>query len=564
MTDLARRPPHTAGTPLYSAEQLRRADAAIIESGIEGYALMNRAADAALRALRARWPVARDLLVLCGGGHNGGDGYVLARLAQQAGLAVRVLAVSDVARLRGDTARAAAECRSAGVALAHDAAVELDPAALDALCEREFARCDVLVDAIFGIGLNAEVGGPVARIIALLGGGPVVGAARRPAVGAARLPGVGAARRPVVALDIPSGLCASTGRVRGVAVRADLTVTFIAQKLGLFVGEGPALAGEVLLDPLGTAESLIARGAGAPRLRVLGANALRASLARRARAAHKGDAGHVLVIGGGVGMPGAARLASESALRAGAGRVSVLCAEAAVVPVAAGCAELMVRAIGSLADLAARVAAADALAIGPGLGTGDWARAVVRAALAAAHQAGRPTVIDADALNILAANAGAEALVGALPEHCVLTPHPGEAARLLGCDSATVQADRLSALRALQVRYSATIVLKGAGSLISGDLPQDPPWLCPAGNPAMAAPGMGDVLTGVVAALLGQGVLPPAAARLAVLWHAMAGDAAAVSAAGAAGEGAVWAMDRGVLASEVSAQLPQIAARGLA
>ena len=256
----------------------------------------------------------------------------------------------------------------------------------------------------------------------------------------------------------------------------------------------------------------------------------------------------MLVIGGGAGMPGAARLAGEAALRAGAGRVSVLCEASSVVSIAAGRAELMVQSVQSLDEIATRVAATDALAIGPGLGTGEWARGVLVAALAAARRAQRPTVIDADALNILAADAATLEL----PQACVLTPHPGEAARLLGIASAAVQADRLGALRALRARFPASIVLKGADSLVSGEGADDPPWLCTAGNPAMAAPGMGDVLTGVVAALLGQRVAPAAAARVGVLWHAVAGDAAA------------GAADRGLLASELGAQLSVVAARWLA
>lgn len=521
------------GIPLYRSAQVRAADASIIAAGITGYELMCRAAGAALRALRARWPLARDLLVICGGGNNGGDGYVLARLALAAGLAPRVMALTAVERLRGDAARAAAECRAAGVPVLGWSGSGHATAEIFA---REQARCDVLIDALLGIGLADEVRGDAAAIIALIND-----ARRR-------------TRRPVVALDVPSGLCADTGRVRGLAVQADLTVTFILHKAGLLLDQGPVQTGEVVLEDLEADTRLVQETVGTPVLRVLPRSSLRERLGPRARAAHKGDAGHVLVIGGGEGMPGAARLAGEAALRAGAGRVTVLCDAASAMAIAAGRAELMVRAIDSIKEIPAWVTAADVLAIGPGLGQSDWAKNIFAAAIAAAGAARRPVVIDADALNLLA--------IGQvdLPRDCVLTPHPGEAARLLGIEAATIQGDRLAALAALQQRYGATVVLKGAGSLITADSSGHPPWMCTAGNPAMAAPGMGDVLTGVIAALLGQGLSAADAARVGVLWHALAGDAAAQSFA-SRGVDSVR-LDRGVLAGEVGAWLPRVFAGG--
>jgi len=527
------------GAALHRAAQVRAADTALIGAGIAGYELMCRAARGALRELQARWPVARDLLIVCGAGNNGGDGYALARLALARGLSPRVIAVTPLERLRGDAARAAAECVAAGVPVL---ACVGRGATLAEIFVREYARCDVLIDALLGIGLIDAVRGDAAVIIKLIN-------ATQSGV---QKGGALTVRRPVVALDVPSGLCADTGKVQGDAVRADLTVTFILHKTGLFLEQGPVCTGALVLDDLDANPQIVANAAGLPVLRTLEPSRMRRALSPRARAAHKGEAGHVLVIGGGAGMPGAARLAGEAALRAGAGRVTVLCHASSAVPIAAGCPELMVRAIGPAVaevgdtddhkEIVGLVAAVDVLAIGPGLGQTLWARRVFTLAMAAAHAAARPTIIDADALNLLADDSAGERWE--FPRDCVLTPHPGEAGRLLGITASAVQADRLGALQALRERYPATIVLKGAGSLVSDHQADRPPWLCTAGNPAMAAPGMGDVLTGVIAALLGQGLAAAEAAQIGVLWHALAGDAAAAG------------VDRGLLAGEVSACLP--------
>ncbi len=490
---------HGISPELYGVEAVRALEASTLAVGVEGYELMSRAAAAALRELRARWPVAREVLVLCGGGSNGGDGYVLARLARDAGLSSRVLATVPIDRLKGDAARAAIECMEGGTPV-------------ETLSAARLAGADVIVDALLGIGLQAEVRPDLAEIIRV----------------------VNEMRVPVLSLDVPSGLCADSGEARGRAVRASVTVTFIARKAGLWLGSGPDFAGEVVLASLGIHATSVS-----PVLRLLTRSDLAAGLRPRARDAHKGRFGHVLVVGGGEGMPGAARLAGEAALRAGAGRVTAWVAPESAVAVAAGCPELMVRGVDAAVTAADLLESSDVLAIGPGLGRGDWGRATFAEALAAARAREVPVVLDADALNLLA-----EQPQLTLPNRCVLTPHPGEAARLLGWSSAEVQRDRLRSIKELQRRYDATIVLKGAGTLVSDDIP----WLCDRGTPAMAAPGMGDVLTGVVAALLGQGLSTVQAASLGVLWHALAGEAAA--------EG----VDRGVLAGEVARCLPGVLA----
>jgi NAD(P)H-hydrate epimerase len=473
---------------LYTARQVRDLDRrAIDELGIPGCELMTRAGHATLNALRALWPGAGSIAVLCGPGNNGGDGYVVARVARAQGLRADVHVLGDPERLEGDARRAWRDFVAAG-----GRPRPWSGAALEA---------DVVVDALFGTGLVREVS----------------------CAAAAMLRAANDSGRPVVAVDIPSGLHADTGAVLGVAARAALTVSFIGRKLGCYVGEGPEYAGRILFDDLEVPHQ--AFDGTEPVARLLDETDVAAALPPRGRTAHKGVHGHVLVVGGGPGMPGAARLAGEAALRAGAGLVTV-----AVHPdnfgVVAGRPELMCVAAGSAADLATALDRATVVALGPGLGSSPWARALFEALRACP----RPLVLDADALNLLA-----EAPFGAGQR--VLTPHPGEAARLLGATSAEVQADRPGAARALQVRYGGCIVLKGAGSIVqaAGAIP----LVCDRGNPGMAAAGMGDVLTGVIAGIAAQcGDLPQAAAA-GVFAHAQAGDLAARRG------------ERGLLASDV-------------
>jgi NAD(P)H-hydrate epimerase len=483
---------------VYSTAAVRAADRHAIEvQGIPGYTLMTRAGEAALAALRSQWPLARRLLVVCGPGNNGGDGYVVARFARAAGLEV-VLAAPAGPPAEGDAARAAADWTATG-------------GTVQPWSELLLSRADLVVDALLGTGLARDVGGVLAEVIGA----------------------INAAGRPVLALDLPSGLDGDSGRVHGVAVRATLTVTFVGLKSGLYLGAGPEHVGRLVCDDLdvGTA----AFDGAAPALRRIPEGELRALLPRRARAAHKGVHGRVLVVGGGPGMPGAARLTGEAALRAGAGLVTVATHPSHAAALAAGRPELICIPAEGAADLAAALVAADVVAVGPGLGQSPWASALLAAALAAR----RPVVVDADALNALAARP-------AQAPHWCLTPHPGEAARLLGLDVAAVQADRLAAVHALAARYGGVAVLKGAGTLVAAA--GAAPWVCERGNPGMAAAGMGDVLTGVIAAIAAQQPDPLAAlaraAAVGVLVHAQAGDLAARGG------------ERGILATDVIAQLP--------
>ena len=481
--------PHGA---IYTAAQVRELDRRAIEScGIPGFELMTRAGHALADLVRELWPAAQSVTVIAGPGNNGGDGYVCARVLRARGLEARVLALAAPGSLAGDARRASAEYLAAGGRVA-----PFTPASIDG---------EVVVDAIFGIGI----------------GRPVTGAY------AAAIDAVNASGRPVLAVDLPSGLDSDTGLRQGTAIRASATLSFIGRKLGCYVGVGPDHAGDRRysdLDvPMQAYDGVVAAAS------LLGPQVLRAALPVRERTAHKGRHGHVLIVGGAPGMAGAARLAGEAALRAGAGLVSVA-THPAGLGLFAGRPELMVTAVDSPAALAPLLERATVLAVGPGLGLGDWGRAMHAAALAARL----PAVIDADALNLL----------GERPvrrEDWVLTPHPGEAARLLGVETRGVQEARLDSARELQRRYGGTIVLKGAGSIVQSAAA--PPQICDRGNPGMAAAAMGDVLTGVVAAIAAQCGDLPLAAAAAVYAHATAGDRAA-----AGGE-------RGMVASDLVAAL---------
>jgi ADP-dependent NAD(P)H-hydrate dehydratase / NAD(P)H-hydrate epimerase len=463
---------------IYSTESVRRIDRDAIDvARIDGYTLMKRAAAAALALALQSYPAARRWQIVCGGGNNGGDGYALARLAAEKGIAVTVLALIPPESLQGDAALAWRDFAAAG------GPVNRWDGELD-------ADATLLVDAILGSGLKRKVEGRFAEAVEAL--------CRH-----------GAA---VLALDIPSGISGDSGEVMGCAVRADRTITFVGLKSGLFIADGPDFVGELSFADLDIPPAC--REKVTPEMRRIGGEAISRSLAPRPRASHKGDFGHLLLVGGGRGMAGAVRLSGDAALRCGAGLVSIATQPAHCVSVAAGRPELMCHGIERVADLHPLLDRVSTIAIGPGLGKDEWGRQLLDAVLST----GLPLVIDADGLNLLAENPRRR-------DDWILTPHPGEAARLLGSSPREVQANRLKTLAELRHRYGGVVVLKGAGTLVSaGD---DPPWLCTSGNAGMAGPGMGDVLTGVIGSLFAQGLSAEDAAVTGVEVHARAGDTAA-------------------------------------
>lgn len=463
---------------LYGAAQTREIDrrAARYPAMADGK-LMERAGAAAFELLRRIWPRERRVAVVCGPGNNGGDGYVLARRAYEAGLMPEVMYVGDIERLRGDAVGARDRLVAAGVPLQQFRAAGL-------------AGVAVVVDALFGTGLEREVQGEWLEAINAVNG-------------------CGA---PILSLDLPSGLHADTGRILGAAVRATSTIGFIGLKAGMFTGSGREQCGDIYFDGLGVPPEAFE---GIPALaRRITAESLHGLLRPRPRHAHKGDAGRVLVVGGQPGMGGAARLAGEAAYRVGAGLVTIATHPQHAAILSSARPELMVHAVSSVRELRPLMAHASIIAVGPGLGQGDWAKELFAAVLESRH----PLVVDADALNLLAANPVSR-------NDWIITPHPGEAARLLGCGVREIQTDRFAAAHAMANRFGGVCVLKGSGSLVASNAPASV-WLCDGGNPGMASGGTGDVLTGVIAGLRAQGLAAVDAARFGVWCHARAGDEA--------------------------------------
>jgi NAD(P)H-hydrate epimerase len=480
-----------AGEKIFSADQVRSLDQrAIQELGIPGYTLMCRAGQALLETIAEVFPGARRLLVVCGAGNNAGDGYVLARLARRSEYQVRVMSLIDAVGLSGDARTAYDDWRKDGGTLS-----TWDSAGL--------ADCDLVVDAILGTGLQR----PLQGIFKLA------------------VEAINASSHSILAVDIPSGLNANTGSVMGAAIKADLTLTFVGRKLGFYLGSGPDCVGRALFADLQIPPALLEESEYLARL--IPEDICREELGPRSRTAHKGDNGRVLVVGGGEGMAGAGRLAAEGALRSGAGLVTVATLPEHVPIVLSGRPEIMCRGVRKEKELQALLDRADIVVAGPGLGQDDWSRQMYQAALSS----GLPLVLDADALNLLA-----QAPVRR--EQWVLTPHPGEAARLLGTSVGIVQNDRISSVQRIAESYGGLAVLKGAGTLVARA--GEHPWVCDRGNPGMAAPGMGDVLAGVIAGLAAQCRDLDLAARLAVMAHASAGDIAAADGG-----------ERGLLASDL-------------
>ncbi len=463
---------------LYSAEQVRQHEPSAAQAaGVSMFTLMQRAGQSTFTYLRKRWPKARRIIVAVGVGNNGGDGFIVAALALQAGLDVALCVVQPERAFAGDAKRAAEQwLELGGQCLAAD--------------DVDFDAADVIVDALLGTGLSGEVRAPFVDIIAR----------------------INASSTPVLSIDIPSGTHADTGAPVGISVQANATITFVGVKLGLVTGLGRQLCGELVFNDLGIRETFRPLASSSARLLYFSDAP---TLPPRLNNAHKGANGRVLCIGGGEGMPGAIRLTAEAALRSGAGLVKVYCHPHSQPSVAAGRPEVMV----SADDLMQMIAWASCIIIGPGLGRSEWSERVVRETIDALKLADKPTLVDADGLNLLV-----KMKLSVPSSRLIVTPHPGEAARMLDCDISSVEQDRFRAVKDIADNFNATTVLKGAGSLISDGKDC---WVCAEGNPGMATAGMGDVLSGVLGALIAQGMSLTDAALRGVCMHAAAGDLAA-------------------------------------
>lgn len=491
---------------LYGEIGMRELDRrALALPGLGEGGLMERAGAALLDFVREHYPGVCRLGVLCGPGNNGGDGFVMARLAREEGYKVTLHGPEQVADVSptpgaGDGQRA----RAAWLASGGSIRPLLDFAPADA---------ELWVDCLFGIGLRRPLSGAYAFVVERLN----------------------TTRTPVLAADVPSGINIDSGAVLGVAVRATATLSFLADKLGLHTGAAVDHAGVVHVNdlqiPVGLLDDL-------PILaRRLDAGAAAGLRPVRRPGAHKGEVGHVLVVGGVPEYAGAARLCAIAALRAGAGRVTLATHPDHAVWGNINQPELMVRALQRGGDLRPLLERVNVVAVGPGLGQDAWSRGLWPVL---ADWSGS-LVVDADALNLLAQAPRRR-------DDWVLTPHPGEAARLLATSAAAIEADRVAAVRALHERYGGVIILKGAGTLVMHSVSE--PLICvTGGHPGMASPGMGDALTGMIAALLGQGMGRNSAAATAVAWHAAAAQLAAQRVGGQVG----------IVASDVITALPACA-----
>lgn len=498
--------------PVFSAEEMRRLDARAVESlGIPGHALMENAgrqAAAAVRDWLGQGARGARVEIVCGKGGNGGDGFVAARHLKRAGLRPRVWLAWPARDVRGDAGRKLRELVRAGI--------RPENAGREASVRDALARADVVVDALLGTGSRGAPEGLTAQLIELMNG----------------------CGRPVVALDIPSGASAGGEPPPGAAVRAALTVTFAGLKRGLLVGPGAELSGRVRVAPIGIPDEEVRRGITTFLAEAADVAPL---FPPRPRESHKGNFGHLLVVGGARGTTGAVAMAARAALRAGVGLVTVAVPTSQQAVVAAMSVEAMTAPLPETAaaspamaavEVVARLAATrDAVALGPGLGLEAETQEAARRLVA---ELPCPAVVDADALTALAGHLGL--LRGARAPRC-LTPHPGEMARLLGASVADVQRDRLGAARGVATAHGAHLVLKGALSVIAS--PDGRLVLNPTGNPGMASGGMGDVLTGMVGALLARRFAPGDAVLAAVYLHGLAADVAA----GRVGEEALIAGD---------------------
>ncbi len=490
--------------------------------GIESYALMRRAGEAVADLMLRRWPnaIGGPVLVVAGKGNNGGDGFVAARKLMQAGMHVQTTLLARAADLKGDAARAYSDYVAAGGSVAE---VTSEDAIGDAIVAQ---KPIAVIDAIFGTGLNAEVRGLARKAIETVNR---LSAGASAGLGVGHGPGLGAGLAvPVVAIDIASGVNADSGAVMGAAIAATLTVTFGYAKYGHVSYPGAGLTGDLEIAEIGFAPQAI--GDMAPRGRLIEAAEAASLLKPRSANTHKGTYGHPIVIAGSRGKSGAAILAARGALRTGAGLVTAAIPESIAAIVAGGQPELMTEpmpdreghfaAPAAIDELKALADGKTALIAGPGIGVSEDTHKLVAWLVGEGAQSGRPLLLDADALNVIAEIG--PAMLKSAHGPVVLTPHPGEMARLLGISNAAVNADRIGAARRLAELSGAAVLLKGARSVIA--TPDGTVFVNSSGNAGMATAGMGDVLSGIVGALLGRGLARGDALALGVYVHGVAAD----------------------------------------
>jgi NAD(P)H-hydrate epimerase len=459
-------------------------------AGCSMFELMQRAGETAFQILRQQWPKAQNILVVAGNGNNAGDGYVLAKLAKKQGMKVVVVCQEPKRELAGDAKQAQSQWHK-------------DNGETLAFAKQNYVQFDVIVDALLGTGVTGEVNPTFQTVIQQINQTDV----------------------PVLSIDLPSGMHANTGQALPIAIKANVTVTFVATKPGLVSGIGKEFCGKLIFADLAVGTEFF--GIAHSKAQLIDWQMLQPLKARPVHG-NKGSFGKLLCIGGNQGMAGAIRLSAESALRCGVGLVKVYCHESSSLAISTGRPEIML----VHKDLEAALHWCTHIVIGPGLGQNDWAHQQFSRLLAHLKLYPKPLVIDADALNMLAAMPVDADLLNtlALLPALVLTPHPGEASRLLNCNIKEIESDRYLASKNIAQKYKSNCVLKGAGTIIQTNGPDQEPqcWVCKGGNPGMATAGMGDLLTGVIGAFLAQGSCSQQAAVYGVCAHAEAGDRIAI------------------------------------
>ncbi|MBF0370347.1 MAG: NAD(P)H-hydrate dehydratase [Magnetococcales bacterium] len=494
-------------TKLLTSEQMREADRQTIEAlGLPGVVLMENAGAGVVELLRTRLPdlPQRRVLVLAGRGNNGGDGFVIARRLKMSGVSAQVILFGRGEQLQGDARinwQVFQNLRGRVIEIAGEEVPEFFNGIL--------AHSGVVVDAVFGTGLKKPVAGVIGEIFQR----------------------VNRSGKPVIAVDIPSGVSADSGQVLGEALQADWTVTFAAEKIGHRTYPGAELSGEVMTVPIGIPDKFI----DIPAHRVARNLPDDLVIPQRPEAGHKGSFGHLLVVAGGEGKAGAAVLTASGALRTGPGLVTVASPRSVQDQVATQLTEAMTLPLpedGKTGGLGAGAVdkirhcnlEPDALALGPGLGINHAIHGIV---LEIIERWDVPTVVDADALNVFSGAADEiAALAGSRSAPLVLTPHPGELGRILGCSVVEIQGDRLGVACQHAARWGVWLVLKGAGTVIAA--PTGEAWINDSGNSGLAAGGSGDLLTGIIGGLLTQGWPVESAVRAGVWLHGAAADAAVV------------------------------------
>lgn len=479
---------------LYTASETRKIDnLAIKEKGISGYSLMQMAAEFTLDVILREFSPVEELIIFCSKGKNSGDGFLLGSFAKEFGLEVTIVMSNTSNVIKGVSRKAFEEMKDAKVKIISTKSVS----------KLKVSNKAVIVDALIGTGLKGNLRKNIKESILALNKLGV--------------------KLPVLSLDIPSGVNPDTGDADDIAVYADITATFVAQKRGCFTSVGKKFSGEIIYSDLEIPKNLFSKITSTSY--VVDYEDSISKVVYREQDAHKGHFGNVLIIGGDRGLGGAGLLSSRAAVYSGAGLTSLVTRPEHVSASLVSCPEVMVKGVDSGQDIEEHLVKPDVIAIGPGLGQSAWSEQMIQRVFWEAEKRDVSVIMDADALNLLTKLK----LSSNLPKRLILTPHPGEASRLLNTSVAVIESNRFSAAAKIQKKFNATVVLKGSGTVICHKSGGTQKWgICDSGNPGMATGGMGDVLTGIIAGLLAQGLTLKEAAEAGVDLHAKAADQASL------------------------------------